>query len=152
MYPDDVLFDGTSIWVANSHSNNVMKLDPRDGSVLKTVAVGDVPGALGFDGSKVWVANQYDDTVTVVHAADGMVKATLRVRHQPAGIAFDGRDIWVSDFGTNGSVDRRAAKSGKYDGSLFTGERAAVGICFDGTSIWVANFGSDNVTKLSPSR
>ena len=57
--PVDVLFDGTSIWVANSNSGSLEKLEPRDGTVLGRVKVGFSPSVLAFDGTKVWVTNTW---------------------------------------------------------------------------------------------
>lgn len=59
-----VAFDGTSIWVANSGSNDVTKLRASDGALLGTYAVGAAPSAICFDGAYIWVANAGSNTVT----------------------------------------------------------------------------------------
>jgi hypothetical protein len=38
--PDDVLFDGTYIWVADFLSSTVTKLQPNDGTILDTFPTG----------------------------------------------------------------------------------------------------------------
>ena len=49
--PGGLAFDGTNIWVANRHSNNVTKLSTK-GANLGTFAVGKRPMGLAFAGKQ----------------------------------------------------------------------------------------------------
>src|SRR2546426_7102057 len=72
--PKGMAFDGSSIWVANSTSNNVKKLNIATGAVLATTAVGTSPRAIAFDGvNGIWVANFGSNNVTRINAATGVV-------------------------------------------------------------------------------
>ena len=62
--PWGVAFDGGSIWVANSNSDNVTKLRASDGALLGTYDVGDGPFGVAFDGASIWVANAGSNNVT----------------------------------------------------------------------------------------
>jgi len=62
--PTGVAFDGANIWVANSGSNNVMKLRASDGVLQGTFAVGSSPTGVAFDGANIWVANYSSANVT----------------------------------------------------------------------------------------
>ena len=55
--PQEVAFDGSHIWVSNSTSGNVSKIDPEAGVVTGTVATGVDPQGIDFDGTNIWVAN-----------------------------------------------------------------------------------------------
>ncbi len=62
--PVGVAFDGTNIWVANDHSNNVTVLRASNGAVLGTFAVGSNPEGVGFGGANIWVANTASNTLS----------------------------------------------------------------------------------------
>jgi YVTN family beta-propeller protein len=64
VWPVGVVFDGSSIWVANYGSGSVTKLRASDGTNLGTFPVGSSPYGIAFDGSSVWVANYDSNTVS----------------------------------------------------------------------------------------
>jgi YVTN family beta-propeller protein len=57
-------FDGTNIWVTNSGSNTVTKLQASIGQPLGTFNVGTTPLGIAFDGANIWVANSGSNTVS----------------------------------------------------------------------------------------
>jgi len=67
--PQDVAFDGTTIWVTNQNSNNVTRINAATGTVVGTpITVGATPNGVAFDGTNMWVANQNSNNVTKVRA------------------------------------------------------------------------------------
>lgn len=56
--PAGIVFDGRSIWVANSGSNTVTQLDCITGQLIGSSPVGNSPLGLCFAGTAVWVANK----------------------------------------------------------------------------------------------
>jgi YVTN family beta-propeller protein len=62
--PGGIAFDGANIWVANSGSNDVTKLNAYDGTVIGTFAVGVEPNGVAFDGASIWVTNLNSNTVS----------------------------------------------------------------------------------------
>jgi YVTN family beta-propeller protein len=148
--PSGLVFDGTSIWVANYSSNNVSKLNPASGAVIGTYNVGTGPHDIAFDGTSIWVANLGSDNVMKLNP-DGTVIGTyaLGAGTKPRGIAFDGTSIWVANYGTL-SVSKLNPASGAVVGTYNVGT-SPFDIAFDGANIWVANFGSNNVSKLNTS-
>jgi DNA-binding beta-propeller fold protein YncE len=58
------VFDGKSIWAANTAGNSVTKLRAADGALEGTYDTGQVPNAVCFDGANVWVANQASNTLS----------------------------------------------------------------------------------------
>ncbi len=148
-YPQGVTFDGTNIWVANSMSNTVTKLQAATGAVLGTYPVGSSPFAMASDGLNIWVVNQDDNTVTKLKAIDGTVLGTYPVGNYPWGIAFDGTNIWVANDYDN-SVTKLQASNGNVLGTYTNGFNYPGGAAFDGTNIWIANSGANTVVRLRP--
>jgi YVTN family beta-propeller protein len=66
--PLGVAFDGTNIWVANSGSGNVSKINVSTGTVVATVTVGTNPSGVAFDGTNIWVANNGSANVSKINA------------------------------------------------------------------------------------
>ena len=54
--PNDVIFDGTYIWVANFDDNSVYKIQ-TDGVIAGEFSAGRHPTDLVSDGAKIWVTN-----------------------------------------------------------------------------------------------
>lgn len=107
--PYAVIFDGTSIWATLEENppvrapgpTNVIKIDPRTGTVVNAVAAGAQPHGIGFDGMNIWIANNGSNTVTKIRASDATVVKTYPVGIGPEAILYDGSNIWVSNTGGN---------------------------------------------------
>ena len=54
--PVGVTVSGGMVWVANTYSGNVKRIDPRTGRVVRTVATGDRPVDVAGRGDALWVA------------------------------------------------------------------------------------------------
>jgi hypothetical protein len=76
--PGSVLFDGSSIWVANTPVRSITKLRASDGAMLGTFSTPDFAAAMTFDGADVWVANPHQHSVTKLRASDGQTSARSR--------------------------------------------------------------------------
>jgi YVTN family beta-propeller protein len=64
--PRGVAFDGTNIWVTNTGSGTVSKINPTTNTVTATVTVGTNPEGVAFDGTNIWVANYGSNTVSKI--------------------------------------------------------------------------------------
>lgn len=144
--PREVAFDGSSIWVSNSASNNVTKLRVSDGTNLGTFAVGTGPRGVAFDGANIWVANTGSNNVTKLRASDGANLGDFNVGSAPRGVAFDGVNIWVANGGSN-DVSKLRASDGAPQGTFAVGP-TPTGLAFDGANMWVTNNGAMTVTKV----
>ncbi len=134
--PHDIATDGTSLYVTDSTSNTIRKIDIATG-VVTTLA------------GKAGVAGPSDGTGTA---------ATF---NEPLGITTDGTNLYVTDAGNNTirkiNISTRvvttlagSAGSGGYlDG---TGSAAAfnlpAGITTDGTVLYVADFNNNAIRKI----
>ena len=61
--PSAVAFGGGWVWVVDSGSSTVLKIDPRTMQVVSRSPVGNDPARL-LVGGRLWVANAADGTVT----------------------------------------------------------------------------------------
>ena len=153
--PTGVLFDGTSVWVADASRNTVSKINPATGAVLGayTLPAASSPYGIAFDGSNIWAANNNSSTVSKVSAATGAVIGTyaLPAGSRPIGVVFDGTSIWTAN-NSGSSVSKinpaTGAVLGTYVLPLGSSPRS---IAFDGTNIWTANEGTSAVSKINPS-
>ena len=131
-------------WVCSFSANTVLKLDPRNGSVLGTFPVGAQPEAICFDGSSIWVANQGANNVTRLDST-AQSSAPTRSKSHRAGIVFDGRAIWVSNSGSN-TVSQLDYNTGQVLGTYPVGT-SPTGVSFDGNAVWIANKTSNTLQR-----
>jgi YVTN family beta-propeller protein len=65
------------VWIANSYSNTVTRLD-QDGTLQATIVVGSLPTGVAVDGAgKVWVTNYSSDDVMRIDPATNLVDLTV---------------------------------------------------------------------------
>lgn len=146
--PSNLAFDGSSIWVANSHTANVTKLRASDGATLGTFSLGINPRSVAFDGTNVWVTTTGTSLIKL-RPSDGAQLGTFNMPVSVGSIAFDGANLWLVS-NPSSVVVKVSAASGAVLGTFPVGTGPA-GACFDGANIWVANWGAGTVTKLRAS-
>jgi DNA-binding beta-propeller fold protein YncE len=95
------------VWVANSRSDTVSKVDPSIHAVLgDPVEVGGRPGGIDAGTSAIWVASAADDAVTRIDLATGEREgAPVAVGPEPGAVAIGAGAAWVVNNG-DGTVTR----------------------------------------------
>ena len=150
--PQGVAFDGSNIWVVNSGSNNVSRIDPATGSSIGSpipLGVGVSPREIAFDGTTVWVTCFNTDSVVRIDPITGAVEGSpISVGDGPIGIDFDGTNIWVANFSSN-NVTRINAATGIVVGSPIAVANGPRSMAFDGANMWVTSFNSNTITRIS---
>lgn len=136
-----------SVWVTAPDSDDVLRIDPKTGSVIATIRAGRAPRFLAVGGDSVWVQNNGDGTVTRI-GADGRVTATIPVSLS----SVDGGDIAAG----GGFVWPRisAALIAKLDGT--TGALLATygppngsgSVAADADAVWVSAHDVSSVWRL----
>src|SRR5882762_5014438 len=142
--PSGIAFDGHSVWITNTASNDVTKLRASDGLVLGTFSVGIAgtnPGPVVFDGVNIWIGTQLRH-VRKLRASDGSVLASYPLTGVPSALTFDGANIWAA-IKTNDSIVKIRAADGVSLGTfLLPAGSAPSGLSYDGANIWVATSGT----------
>jgi streptogramin lyase len=111
--PSSLLYDGTSIWVANQNSNTVTKLLARSGMTLGTYKVGDNPVAVVASDGAVWVVNQFGHSVTKLQASTGATVGTYGVGDAPTNAIIEGGNLWVTNFDSRSAAKLRTSDGAK---------------------------------------
>ncbi|MEF8701280.1 MAG: hypothetical protein V5B33_18605 [Candidatus Accumulibacter sp. UW20] len=138
-------FDGTCLWVADSPSGVVLKIDPASNVVVATVEVGYYPRPLAFGGGYLWVAN-WNNIVKQIDVATNTVVATIRVESASLALAISGDSLWVANFYAD-SVSRIDMVTHTITATVPVGSRP-LGLAVVGSFLWVANSGSNGVSKI----
>ena len=105
--PAGVTVAGGLVWVANSRSDTVTRVDPSiDAPLADPAWVGGRPGGLDSGTGLVWVASALDDTVTRLDIETGEQSGDpVDVGRAPGAVAVGSTAVWVADNG-EGAVTR----------------------------------------------
>ncbi|HKD95339.1 MAG TPA: BTAD domain-containing putative transcriptional regulator, partial [Gaiellaceae bacterium] len=140
------------VWVTNSESGTVTKLDPATGKYVDTIGVGsdlnDVAVGLGY----VWVADGNDGTVTQIDPRlDQVVRPIPQggpstVRPDPVFyVAVDSSYVWA----TRGSqLLRIDPKSGA--ARVWANVGSPTGLTTGGGYVWVTSQSQNELLRISP--
>src|SRR5437762_1723473 len=97
-----------AVWVANSGSGTVSRIDPRSNTVVATIPVGSLtdtlfgsPTAVATDGSAVWVAKSAERALARIDPASNRLTTTIPLAVEPYAIAVNADDLWVTSFRSN---------------------------------------------------
>ncbi len=150
VFPIDVLFDGTNIWVTDFSTSKLHKLN-ANGSIAQSVAVGAQPTRMVYDGTNIWVPNS--GGITVVNASTGAVVATIAANasnrlSSPAQAAFDGERILITNPGNDSVTLFRAADLSLIGNVQLTAGSLPFGTCSDGVNFWVVLSGIHQLLRI----
>lgn len=148
--PRGIAYDGAGhVWVTNSASNTVSKIDTETGASTAYPTGGTYPFGVVFDGTDIWVANRETSSISRIDVETGAATPyPMTGGSGPYGITFDGTDLWVANTAYD-DVVRVSTATGtilqEYDTlpSPFS-------LAFDGTFMWVTNWQSNTVSKINP--
>ena len=136
--PRGIAFDGTNIWVTNSESDNVTKIDPTTGDVIGTYAVGDYPFGIAFDGTNIWVSNRDSETLSRLNVSTGAVLSTvsLSLNSDNYALVWDGTHLWTNN--NSYGIHRITPGTEVVDSyGLPANSGTGFALAFDGSHIWV---------------
>ncbi len=96
-----------SVWVANSRSGTVTRVDPSLRAILgDPIPVGARPGGIDAGTSTVWVANAAEATVSRIDIGSGeIVGDPIGVASDPGAVAVGASAVWVAS-NDDGTVTR----------------------------------------------
>ncbi|MGB4912728.1 MAG: hypothetical protein WBO95_11500 [Candidatus Dechloromonas phosphoritropha] len=142
-----IAFDGTWLWVADSQSGIVVKIDPATNVGVATVAVGYSPFALVFGGGYLWVTNWSNSTVSKIDVVTNTVVATISVGSAPNVLTISGGSLWVANYYGN-SVSKIDMATNSVAATVTVGVNPT-GLAVVGSFLWAANTGSNSVSKIN---
>ena len=135
--PHSVVVADRSLWVGESDSGKVVRIDPATGTVAGTpIRVGGALLALAADRGRIWVADVYSGRLVTIDAATGSVIADRSLAGL-RGIAASHGTVWTVTRG--GEVAAFDAASGWMTLAPSKVRGGADAIAARGTSVWVIN-------------
>jgi YVTN family beta-propeller protein len=107
--PNGIVFDTSgNLWVANSGANQVLELDPANGTILNTITQGlNAPTRLTFAFGDLYVTNLNSNNVTVYNPTTLALVQTISSSaiSRPLGIAVDAYgDVYIADNSANNVI------------------------------------------------
>jgi hypothetical protein len=140
--PSGIVFDGTHLWVVDTEDDALYRVDPANGAVIETLAIGTnltSPAIPVFDGANIWVPVT-DGLKVVSTSSPARLLATLTgngLGTNNRSVAFDGERIMVTNTLGN-SVSLWKASSLTPLGNLNLGNGMnPIGACSDGLHFWI---------------
>jgi hypothetical protein len=153
--PVGIAYDGTHLWVVDSGDDALYRVNPANGAVLETVAMGIITSISipVFDGSNIWVpiigGLNVVSTSTPARLLATLTGNGLDGNNEAA--AFDGERIMVNNF-SDERVSLWKASSLTPLGRLNLGSaNVPQGVCSDGLHFWISvatSSGSDLLMRF----
>lgn len=153
--PRFVACDGRTLWVSNTESNSVSRVDIRTGTLICTLAGVPSPQQIVIVSGQVFVASSqspgrfYSTSIDVTTNTSMGIEGNV-LGANPSSITYDGANMWTANFGTGpgtGSVSRAAIPN--LGTTTFTsGFSQPLGILFDGANLWVTDAGDNTLKRV----
>jgi len=149
--PTGLAFDGKHLWIADSYTDKIYKMDPETGAILKTFdSPGHHPEGLAWDGQYLWHIDSGERSMYRLDPETGTAITILESNStHPRDLAWDGKNIWVTDYKKDILL-----KVSPEDGMMIqtfpspVGEPA--GLTFDGKYLWVTDRSEDRIYLVNP--
>lgn len=153
--PQYLASDGLTVWVSNTQSDTVSRVDIRTSAVICTLTGIPSPQQIVIVGGWVFVASfqspgslYYTDMRQV---SDGVIPALpADTGPNPVGVTFDGQALWTANSGGgpgSGSITR-ITPIGLGTSTFTTGFSQPAGILFDGANLWVTDKGDTSLKRV----
>jgi hypothetical protein len=150
LFPINVEFDGTDLWVANRDGGSVMRIRPSDGKVLDTWTGATSAGGIVCAMGRIFISGRTNPgslyRIDPTQPAGTVTTLTTSLGSFPVGIAFDGSRIWTANADDH-SVSIVTLNPISVT-TVTTGFLQPVGILYDGSNIWVTDITAHALFKL----
>lgn len=106
--PMGVAVTATDVWVANSTSNTVSRIDISRAVVVATVHTPGAPNAVVVSPEGVWIVSGNADSgaLTRVDSSSGQTVAAIQVPAMPMAIAYVDGALWVASEKGDGALTK----------------------------------------------
>jgi len=139
--PTQLTFGLGAIWVTSEEAGVVLRLDPRNESVVQATPIGNGPVGVTTGDGAVWVANTPDRTISRLDPDSGAV-TKIALPGSPVELALTGPQLWASD-----ALDAKLwvidARAGRVQRTIATGG-APTTLAPSGERIWAGAVASSS--------
>jgi YVTN family beta-propeller protein len=139
--PTAVVWGYGSLWVANTVSRTVARIDPRTNGVIQTVPTEGPPTDLAVGEGSVWVLSGFGGTVLAIDPRTNETTTTTEAPVGSAEIAVGAGAVWVTDS-LGASVTRIDPETREVAGTIRIGDPGRVSptaIAVTDDRLWVAD-------------
>jgi YVTN family beta-propeller protein len=144
------LSQGGTVWVSDHTGNQVVRVDPAAGRVVRRIRVSGYPFGLAYGAGSLWVGSRRGDVVTRWNPDTGRRQARIRVGSAPYAVAFGGGSVWVTNE-SSGTVSRIRPKRNKVVKTIRVGGNPN-GILVAFGKVWVADYGRGRLIRVNAAR
>jgi YVTN family beta-propeller protein len=105
----ELAFGAGTLWSSQRTANRVVRINPKTGSVVAEIPVGNGPTGLAYGSGGGWVANSLDGTVSRIDPTTNSVTGLIATGDGPTAVAVGAGSVWVSHQfgGTLAQIDPR---------------------------------------------
>jgi YVTN family beta-propeller protein len=139
--PSAVVWADGSLWVANTISRTVARIDPGTNSVIQTVPTDGAPTDLAAGEGLVWILSGFGGTVLAIDPRTNEASSSTRVPVGSGGIAVGAEAVWVTN-GLDATVTKIDPETREVAGTIRLGESGVVSpraIAVDDDRLWVGD-------------
>ena len=90
-----------AVWVTNTYSSSVTRVDPRNLKNMRPIKVGGVPNGVAVGEGAVWVAVASSKALARINPRTRRRTATIPLGVVPTRVAVGGGSVWVTAQGAN---------------------------------------------------
>jgi len=146
--PNAITLGGGSVWVTDSSTDAVTRLDATGSAVIQRIPVGASPAGLAYGFGAVWVANSGDRTVSRIDPTTNEVVAVIPVGTAPEGITTDDQAVWVTN-----RLDHTISRIDPASGATthYAAGATPLGIAMADGELWIADADANVVMEMDPS-
>jgi peptide/nickel transport system substrate-binding protein len=136
-----------AVWVVNTTSDSVDRVDPTSHTIRQTIPVGNGPSGIAYGDGSIWVANGLSGTVSRISPQTNRRVDTIAVGNGPGGIVYAAGSIWVANTG-DGTITKIDPATDKASKPL---DVAATELAYGGGALWASVRAANQVVRIDPS-
>lgn len=150
-HPTGMTFDGKYIWICDSSTYKIYKIDPLNGKIEKTIeAPGFAPRGVAWDGNLLWYIDGKEGWIYGINLKTGISEKILESNSSnPGGLVFDGNFLWMIDNNA-----KKILMINRKDGMMHRNIPCpcvdAKDLAFDGKYLWVSDHNRDMLYRIDP--
>ena len=133
--PSAIAVGAGAVWITSEETGTLFRVEPRTGTVVRAIRVGNRPVAAVAGETGVWVVNRQDATVWRIDPATNSVSDTITVARDPSAIALSASGAWVAT--TDARLSRIDPRARRVTTTVDL-RNPATALVADGGSLWVA--------------
>jgi streptogramin lyase len=145
-YPNGIAFADGWLWVADPEVSELLRIDPRDGSITERFPAGEGSFLIARSGGDLWISDHLAGTVSRVDPATGRRIERFRLGRFPT-IVLDRGDSVVAVAG-DGTVFR--LPPGDTPRPILRLRAELESLTFAWGSLWVTEYGSHEIRRFDP--